>query len=92
MPAYRLYLLNQYSGHIDGVEHLSSADDVGAIAVATERKFAVPTELWCGNRKVCRFDAPPEVSKYGLRGGRGFQTGAPANGRSSSVGAPALAK
>jgi hypothetical protein len=67
MPDYRLYLLNPYSGHIDGVEELSSADDVGAIALATERDRGVPAELWCRGRKVCRIDAPPEVSKYGLR-------------------------
>lgn len=67
MPNYRLYLLNQFSGHIDGVEDITSADDVGAIAQATERPRGVPAELWCGGRKVCRFDAPPEVSKYGLQ-------------------------
>jgi hypothetical protein len=67
MPGYRLYLLNSYSGHIDGVEELTSADDVGAIALANERPRGVPTELWCGGRKVCRIDAPPEVPKYGLR-------------------------
>ena len=67
MPGYRLYLLNRFSGHIDGVEDLTSADDVGAIALASERPRGVPTELWCGGRKVCRIDAPPEVSKYGLQ-------------------------
>jgi hypothetical protein len=67
MPSYRLYLLNRYSGHIDGVEELVSADDVGAIALATERPRGVPAELWCGGRKVCRIDALPEVSQYGLQ-------------------------
>ena len=67
MPYYRLYLLDQHSGHIDGVEDITSADDVGAIAQATERQRTVPTELWCGGRKVCRIDAPPEIAKYGLQ-------------------------
>ena len=67
MPGYRLYLLNTFTGHIDGVEELSSADDVGAIAQASERPRDVPVELWCGGRKICRIDAPPEVPKYGLK-------------------------
>jgi hypothetical protein len=67
-PYYRLYLLDKFTGHIDGVEHLTSADDVGAIALATERPRGVPTELWCESRKICRIDAPPEVPKYGLQG------------------------
>jgi hypothetical protein len=66
MPYYRLYLLDRYSGHIEGVEDITSADDVGAIGQATERQRGVPTELWCGGRKVCRIDAPPEIAKYGL--------------------------
>jgi hypothetical protein len=67
MPGYRLYLLNRFSGHIDGVEEITSADDVGAIAQVGERPGGLPAELWCGGRKICRFDAPPEVSKYGLQ-------------------------
>ena len=67
MPGYRLYLLNRFTGHIDGVEDLTSADDVGAIALASEKPRGVPVELWCGGRKVCRIDAAPEVAKYGLR-------------------------
>ena len=67
MPGYRLYLLDRFSGHIDGVEEIRSADDVGAIAQVTEKERGVPVELWCGSRKVCRIDAPPEVSKYGLQ-------------------------
>ena len=67
MPGYRLYLLNRFSGHIDGVEELTSADDVGAIAQVNEKPRDVPAELWRGGRKVCRFDARPEVSQYGLQ-------------------------
>jgi hypothetical protein len=64
MPGYRLYLLDTYSGHINGVEEIHSADDLGAIALATERPRDVPAELWCGSRKICRFDALPEIAKY----------------------------
>ena len=60
MPDYRLYLLNRHSGHIDGVDSFHSADDIEAICLVTQRGHNVPTELWCGGRKVARFDARPE--------------------------------
>jgi hypothetical protein len=64
MPGYRLFLLDTYSGHINGVEEIHSADDVGAIALVAERRRGVPSELWRDGRKICRFDALPEVAKY----------------------------
>jgi len=64
MPGYRLYLLDGFSGHIQGVEEIHSADDLGAIALATEQRRQVPAELWCEGRKICRFDALPEIAKY----------------------------
>lgn len=60
MPDYRLYLLNPYSGHIDGVDEFHSADDVEAICLINQQDRDVPTELWCGACKVARFDARPE--------------------------------
>lgn len=60
MPDYRLYLLNTRSGHIEGVEEFHSADDVEAACLVDQRQRRVPTELWCGARKVARFDAVPE--------------------------------
>jgi hypothetical protein len=60
MPIYRLYLLDPRSGHIDGFEEVSSADDVGAICLVNDRTLSVPAELWLGSRKVARFDAPPQ--------------------------------
>ena len=60
MPDYRLYLLNRHSGHIDGVEEFHSADDIEAACLVDRRQRSVPTELWCGGRKVARFDARPE--------------------------------
>ena len=59
MPDYRLYLLNEHSGHIDGVEEFHSADDLEAIRLSTQRNCGVPTELWRGSRKVARLDACP---------------------------------
>jgi hypothetical protein len=60
MPDYRLYLLDRFSGHITGVSDFHSADDVEAVILVNQRGDVVPTELWCGARKVARFDAPPE--------------------------------
>jgi hypothetical protein len=60
MPDYRLYLLNRYSGHIDGVDEFHSADDVEAICLINQQSRDGPTELWRGGRKVARFDARPE--------------------------------
>lgn len=62
MPDYRLYLMNRHSGHIDGVETFHSADDVEAICLIRERAGPVPLELWCGGRKVIRFDAAPDTA------------------------------
>lgn len=62
MPAYRLYLLDRHSGHIDRVEEMNAGDDVEAICVVQDRAGELPMELWLGGRKVRRFDARPEVS------------------------------
>ena len=62
MPGYRLYLLDPYSGHIQDVEEFHSSDDVEAVCLVVQREAVVPMELWCGGRKVSRFDAPPEAA------------------------------
>jgi hypothetical protein len=62
LPDYRLYLLDPFSGHIDGVEEFHSADDVEAVCLVNQREALVPMELWCLGRKVCRFDANPETA------------------------------
>ncbi len=60
MPDYRLYRMNPYSGHIDGVEEFHSGDDVEAILLVQNRPRRATLELWCGGRKVTRLDAVPE--------------------------------
>ena len=62
MAEYRLYLMDRFTGHIDGVETLSSADDVGAICLVQERRGDAPMELWCGGRKIRRFEPAPDVA------------------------------
>ena len=60
MPAYRLNLLNQYSGHVDAVEKFHSADDIEAICLSAQTPREVPAELRRDGSKVARFDARPE--------------------------------
>lgn len=67
MPDFRLYRMNRYSGHIEGVEELHSADDVEAICLVRHRAGPEPLELWCGGRKVIRIDAIPEIAPSSVR-------------------------
>ena len=69
MSDFRLYLLDRFSGHIQQVEEFPAGSDAEAIACVERRKDRVPTELWCGSRKVRRFDALPESAAFepGLR-------------------------
>jgi hypothetical protein len=61
MLHYRLYFLNGFSGHIDTVEDLVSADDLGAVGLASKRAGEVPIELWRDGRKLARFEAGPRL-------------------------------
>ena len=61
MPDYRLYRLNPFSGHIDGVEDMSASDDIEAVCLVQSLRRTVPVELWRGGVKVVRIDAPPEI-------------------------------
>ena len=79
MPYYRLYHLDQHTGHINAVEELFAADDVAAIHSLQSRQSDHPLELWQRGRKVVRFDAmpvmaarvpAPEPSLYSARGTR----------------------
>lgn len=61
MPDYRLYLMNLHSGHIEGAETFQSADDDEALGHVNQRNLEGPAELWCGARKVARFEARSEI-------------------------------
>jgi hypothetical protein len=65
LPGYRLYRMNLHSGHIEGVEEFHSGDDVEAILLVQGRPRRTPAELWCGPRKILRFDAQPETGRSG---------------------------
>ncbi len=67
MPDYRLYFLDRHSGRIRSAENLQAADDAGAIHRIRLRGSAEPMELWCGARKVARFDGVPEAAALASR-------------------------
>ena len=67
MPAYRLYHLDRFSGHIERAETLHAADDVAAIHRIQLRQSPEPMELWCGGRKISRFDGVPQAAAYSVR-------------------------
>lgn len=79
MPYYRLYYMNQSSGHIERFEEFDTADDVEAVRTVSPSAREQPLELWCENRKIQRFESTllfqfvPRglpTSNLRLRGGR----------------------
>ena len=62
MPDYRLYRLDRRSGRITSAENLHADDDAAAIHRVRLRGRSEAMELWCGARKVCRFDGAPEAA------------------------------
>ena len=57
MAYYRLYFMNPRSGHIDRFESIEAEGDAAAVAAADAHQGRQPMELWCGGRKVARFEA-----------------------------------
>lgn len=58
MADYRLYLMNVSNGHIDSARDLTAPGDSEAIKATSGFDRRGPMELWCGGRKVHRFEAP----------------------------------
>jgi hypothetical protein len=56
MTNYRLYLMNNRTGHIDQADHIQAVHDLHGIFMAESVSDHRPMELWCGNRKVHRFE------------------------------------
>jgi hypothetical protein len=54
---YRLYFMDAFSGHIEHFREFEAADDSTAVALAEDARGRSPMELWCGNRKVRRWEA-----------------------------------
>jgi hypothetical protein len=63
MPNYRLYFLNQKTGHIDKFEALQAPDDAAALARAKTFEGEYALELWCGPRKVTHMEANDPQSR-----------------------------
>ena len=57
MAYYRVYFINQRSGHFERFAEFDAASDGEAIAHAGTYESDQPVELWCGGRMVCRLEA-----------------------------------
>ena len=56
MAYYRLYFMNRFSGHIERFEEFDAPYDEVARDLAAQQAGDEPLELWCGSRKVHRFE------------------------------------
>lgn len=56
MGYYRLYFLDGHSGRIHEFREFEAANDLAALAEAAAWRSISPMELWCGPRKVRRWD------------------------------------
>ena len=56
MAYYRVYFINQRSGHFERFAEFDAAGDGEAIEHAGTYERDQPVELWCGGRMVCRLD------------------------------------
>ena len=66
MPDYRLYFLDG-AGHIYKAEDVHAADDAAAVQRIQLGRSKEPMELWCGARKVARFDGVPGDAAFTSR-------------------------
>jgi hypothetical protein len=57
MAYYRLYFLDGPKGHIHEFREFEADDDLAALARAAAWRSVTPMELWCGARKVRRWEA-----------------------------------
>ena len=57
MAYYRLYVLDDRSGHFVGFEEIEAVDDPEAVRASGPHIGARALELWCGERKVRSFAA-----------------------------------
>lgn len=66
MPAYILYHMDSFTGHIVSSEALFASDDVGAVHAIQQRTFERPVELWREGRKIFRLDSSISVFRIYL--------------------------
>ncbi len=56
MAYYRLYFLDGPKGGIHEFREFEAEDDLAALAEASAWRSVEPMELWCGGRKVRRWE------------------------------------
>jgi hypothetical protein len=57
MATYRLFFIDWRTGRIGRVADIEAEDDDEAMRLAGARSDSERIELWCGGRKICRFEA-----------------------------------
>jgi hypothetical protein len=63
MAYYRVYFINQRSGHFERFAEFDAAGDGEAIEHAGTYESDQAVELWCGGRMVCRLEARPALGR-----------------------------
>jgi hypothetical protein len=59
MPLYNMYAPQGAGGRLTRVYSFTASCTSAAEAFALERLTESPVELWCGSKKVARFDGKP---------------------------------
>jgi hypothetical protein len=57
MAYYRLYFFDRVRGHIDQFREFEAPDDPAAVAQGADWRDLDAMELWCGHRRVKRWEA-----------------------------------
>ena len=62
MPGFRIFYVDNSSGHITGSHDFTAGDDLEAIRQVEDYRTGSAMELWSGARKIKSWDAtnPPE--------------------------------
>lgn len=60
MPEYKLYRMDNFSGHITSVEMLDAPDPVSVVHDIQQRTFDCPVEIWADGHKLARIDVGPQ--------------------------------
>jgi hypothetical protein len=58
MRYYRLYFMDQFTGHIDHFREFQAEDDMSALGIAERWREERPMELWQQQRKLKHWDTP----------------------------------
>ena len=75
MSHYRLYFISKRTGRIEQAEDFEFDDDAQAMAAVRAGFANQPLELWCGTRKVARFEAERPAPPSPVQDGGSESTG-----------------